>query len=90
MVAFRIDGLELATLDDAAFAAVLEAAGAAGGAEQYPTLYSLPGATDVIDPLAVLDELGRLAASEHGRQVAVLIGSLRDDLMEAVSAAEEG
>lgn len=90
MVAFRIDGLQLATLDDAAFTTVLQAAGADGGPNHYPTLYALAEAVDVIDPLAVIDELGRLAATERGRQVSMLIGSLRDDLMEAVSAAEEG
>ena len=90
MVAFRIDGLQLVSLDNAAFAPVLAAAGEAGGPEQYPIVFSLIGSGDVVDPLAVLDELGRLAATEQGRQVAMLIGSLRDDLMEAVSAADEG
>lgn len=90
MVAFRIVGLQVASLDDDAFATVLEAAGTAGGPAAYPTLYALPSIVDVVDPLAVVDELGRLAATDNGRKVAMLIGSLRDDLMEAVSAAEEG
>jgi hypothetical protein len=90
MVQFRIDDLQVATLDDAAFATVLEAAAQAGGATAYPTLFSLSDADGIIDPLAVVDELGRLASTEHGLGVALLVGSLRDDLMEAVAAADEG
>jgi hypothetical protein len=90
MVQFRIDDQQVATFDDGAFTAVLEAAGLAGGAEAFPVLVGLPATNEVVDPLSVVDELGRLAATEHGQQVAMLIGTLRDDLMEAVAAAEEG
>ncbi len=90
MVAFRIGDLHVASLDDDTFGAVLEAATAAGGAERFPTLISLASSSDEIEPMAVIDELARLAATEAGRPVAHLIGALRDDLMETLSAAEEG
>lgn len=90
MVAFRIGEVQLASLDDGVYGSVLEAAALAGGPDRFPTLFSLPGATDVIDPLAVIDELARLGASAEGGRVALLIATLRDDLMEAVAAAEEG
>jgi hypothetical protein len=90
MVQFLIDDAQVATFDDGAFKTVLEAAERAGGAAAYPVLFGLLAPSGVVDPLAVADELGRLAGTEHGRQVAMLIGSLRDDLMEAVAAADEG
>lgn len=89
MAAFRIGGLRVATLDDGAFTEVLAAA-QAGGADVYPTLYSLTDATDETHPMALADELARLGATDAGRQVAMLIGALRDDLMEALAAAAEG
>ena len=87
---FRIDTEQVATFDDGAFMTVLEAAGQAGGAASFPTLFNLHNASNIADPLAVVDELGRLVATHHGQRVAMLIGSLRDDLMEAVAAADEG
>lgn len=90
MVQFRIDDAQVATFEDGAFAAVLEAAGQAGGPTAFPVLFTLAEAVTVVDPLTVLDELGLLAATENGRQVAMLIGALRDDLMEAVAADQEG
>ena len=90
MVAFRIGTVQVASLDDGAYGSVLAAAALAGGPERFPTLFALSGATDVIDPLAVIDELARLSAIESGEDVSLLIATLRDDLMEAVAAAEEG
>ena len=90
MVQFRIDDVQVATFEDGAFGTVLEAAAHAGGAAAFPILFALTDTSSMVDPLALVDELGRLAATEHGRQVAMLIGALRDDLMEAVAAAEEG
>ncbi|MGE3269301.1 MAG: hypothetical protein AB7P40_11165 [Chloroflexota bacterium] len=90
MVAFRIGELQVAALDDEAFSTVLEVAAAEGGPAAFPTLFGLLSKPDVTDPMAVLDDLARLAATPAGRQVAMLIGSLRDDLMEALAAAEEG
>jgi len=90
MVAFRIGDLRVASLDDEVFAAVLEAAAQAGGPPSFPIIYSLLGSDDEIDPLALMDELARLGATEGGRPIAVLIGTLRDDLMQALAAAEEG
>ena len=90
MVAFRIGTITLTTLDDGVFAAVLEAAARAGGPADFPVLFSLLGSDDTIDPMALMDELARLSASDHGSQVAMLIGTLRDDLMQAVAAVDEG
>lgn len=90
MVAFRIGDVQVASLDDGAYAEVLEAAAADGGAAGYPTLFSLIGASDEIEPLAVIDELARLASTPAGQPIGMLIATLRDDLMEAVTAADEG
>jgi hypothetical protein len=90
MVAFRIGDVSLATLEDDAFATVLEAAALAGGEPSFPTLFGIMGSDEPIDALALMDELGALAGTEPGRRVAMLIGALRDDLMTAVAAAGEG
>ncbi|HZO25801.1 MAG TPA: hypothetical protein VFH48_07385, partial [Chloroflexota bacterium] len=90
MVALRIGDVSLATLDDDAFATVLEAAALAGGEESFPTLFGIIGSAEPIDGLTLMDELAHLAATESGRRVAMLIGTLRDDLMTAVAAAGEG
>ena len=90
MVAFRIGDVSLATLADDAFATVLEAAALAGGEPSFPTLFSIMGSHAPIDALGLMDELARLAGTEPGRRVAILIGTLRDDLMTAVAAAGEG
>lgn len=90
MVAFRIGDVSLATLDDEAFATVLEAAALAGGEQRFPTLFAIVGSNDPIDGLTLMDELAQLASTEPGRRVAMLIGTLRDDLMTAVAAAGEG
>ena len=90
MVAFRIGDVSLATLDDDAFATVLEAAAPAGGAASFPILFSILGSDEPIDGLTLMNELARLASTESGRRVAMLIGTLRDDLMSAVAAAGEG
>ena len=90
MVAFRIGDVSLATLDDDAFATVLEAGSLAGGESSYPVLFGILGSNEPIDGLALMDELASLAATEHGRRVSMMIGTLRDDLMAAVAAAGEG
>jgi hypothetical protein len=90
MVAFRIGNVRLSTLEDDAFATVLEAATLAGGESQFPTLFGLVRSDAEIDPMSMMDELSRLASTEHGQRVAIQIGTLRDDLMTAVAAAEEG
>ena len=90
MVAFRIGEISLATLDDDAFATVLQAASASGGAASYPVLFGILGSDKTIDGLELMDELARLVGTEPGRRVAMLIGTLRDDLMAAVAAAGEG
>ena len=90
MVAFRIGDVTLATLEDDAFATVLEAAAPAGGEACFPTLFGILGSDEPIDGLALMDELARLAGTESGRNVAMLLGTLRDDLMTAVAAAGEG
>ena len=90
MVAIRIGDVQMATLDDDAFATVLEAAAQAGGESSFPALFGLADPGSEIDPSALMDELGRLAKTTDGQRVAVLLGTLRDDLMTAVSAADEG
>ena len=90
MVVLRIGDVSLAALDDVAFATVLEAAGLAGGEPTFPTLFGIIGSNQPVDGLTLMDELAHLAATEPGRRVAMLIGSLRDDLMTAVAAAGEG
>ena len=40
--------------------------------------------------MGLLDELAHLGSTPDGREVAVLIGTLRDDLMAAVAAVSEG
>jgi hypothetical protein len=90
MVAFRVGDFQVASLDDSAFALVLEAAGRAGGPSTFPVLYALADSDADIEPMAFVDDLARLASTESGRSVAHLIGTLRDDLMEALAAAEEG
>jgi hypothetical protein len=90
MVAFRIGDIQVASLDDGAFGAVLEAATRAGGPEAFPVLFALPGSNHVVDPLVVVHELTRLSDTDPGARLALLIATLRDDLMEAVAAAGEG
>ncbi len=90
MVAFRIGDVSLATLEDDAFATVLEAASLAGGEASYPVLFGLRASDEPVDGLTLMDELARLVGTEPGRRVAMLIGTLRDDLMTAVAAAGEG
>lgn len=90
MVAFRIGSIELRSLDDAAFGRVLDAAWQAGGETAFPALFALTAPGAETDPLATMDELARLAASTANLEVAVLVGTLRDDLMTAVAAADEG
>jgi hypothetical protein len=90
MVAIRIGNVSLTSLDDDAFGTVLEAAVLAGGQTRFPMLFGLPRSDTETEPMSLLDELARLANTAHGRGVAMLIGSLRDDLMTAVAAADEG
>jgi hypothetical protein len=90
MVAFRVGDVCLSTLEDDVFATVLEAARQAGGDASFPTLFGIVGSAEPLDALALMDELARLAGTEPGQRVAMLIGTLRDDLMTAVAAAGEG
>ncbi|MFN8636413.1 MAG: hypothetical protein U0893_21405 [Chloroflexota bacterium] len=90
MVALRVGSIELGTLDDAAFASVLDAASEVGGPASFPTLFGLTASDEPIDPWLLVDELARLSATEPGQRVGVLVGTLRDDLMSAVAAADEG
>ena len=90
MVAFRVGDFQIVSLDDGAFALVLEAAAQAGGPTDFPVLFALVDADAAIDPPAFVDDLARLSTTASGRPVAHLIGTLRDDLMEALAAAEEG
>lgn len=90
MVAFRIGDVSVATLEDDAFSMVLDAAAQAGGAARFPTLFGLIGSAVPIEPTALMDELAQLASTDDGRRAALLIGTLRDDLMTALAAADEG
>ena len=90
MVVFRVGNVQLTSLEDEAFATVLEAATQAGGESRFPALFGLDTSDAETDPMSMMDELARLAGTEDGQRVAVLIGTLRDDLMTAVAAAGEG
>jgi hypothetical protein len=90
MVRIRIGDLSLDTLDDEAYASVVQAAAPSGGESTYPNLYGLADPRSEVEPLELLGELAALASTEQGAQVSVLIGTLRDDLMAAVAAAGEG
>ena len=90
MVAFRIGEMRVATLEDDAFSVVLEAAALAGGESTFPTMFGLLTSDVEIEPLTLMDELGRLAGTGPGRRIAISIGTLRDDLMTALAAADEG
>ncbi|MCC6175013.1 MAG: hypothetical protein IT305_06890 [Chloroflexi bacterium] len=90
MVAFRIGTVRVGTLDDERFAALLDAAAQVGSAEAYPILFSLLGPERAVDPLALLDELGRLSKALPGTGAAALAGILRDDLLDGLAALGEG
>jgi hypothetical protein len=90
MLAFRVGDLRVTSLEDDDFSRVLGAARRAGGASAFPVLFTLANADSEIEPMAFMDDLGRLAASEDGRAVAELIGRLRDDLMIGLAASAEG
>jgi hypothetical protein len=90
MVGIRIGDVSMATLDDDTYASVLQAAAPSGGESAYPNLYGLADLSSEVEPLELLGELAALAITEQGAQVSVLIGRLRDDLMQAMAAAGEG
>lgn len=90
MASFRIGTIVFPTVDDEEIATLLDAASQEGGAMAFPSLFALLDPTVVDDPGELMDELVRLAATEPGREHPVLIGTLRDDLMQALAAAGEG
>ncbi len=90
MVSFRVREVRVTTLDGPAFDAVLARAEAAGGASAFPILYSLRHDEPEVDPASLVDELARLAAAAAGTDETRLIGILRDDLLEGLTAADEG
>jgi hypothetical protein len=90
MAAFHIGEIVFPTVGDDALALVLEAAAQEGGSTAYPSLYALLDPASRDDPAELIDEIARLGATEPGHQVAVLLGRLRDDLMQAMAAAGEG
>lgn len=90
MVDLRVGYIEIGTLDDAAFATVLDAASEVGGPAAFPILFGLIASGAPVDPWILVDELARLSATEPGQRVGVLVGTLRDDLMSAVAATDEG
>jgi hypothetical protein len=90
MVAIRIGEISVQSLDDDVFRAVLAVAADAGGATAFPLLFALQDTDAEADAPGLLDELARLSALGDGPAFAMLLGHLRDDLMEAVSVASEG
>jgi hypothetical protein len=90
MAAFRIADITFPTLGDDELSGVLDAAAQEGGAMAFPSLFALLDPTAHDDPAALMDELVRLAVTEVGREHTVQIGTLRDDLMQAMAAAGEG
>jgi hypothetical protein len=90
MVAIRIDGIRVQSLEDDDFQRVLAAATRGGGPAAFPLLFALADDDAETDAPGLLDELARLAVVGDGPAFALLLGHLRDDLMEAVSVASEG
>jgi hypothetical protein len=90
MASFRIGTIVFPTIGDDEIGTLLEAASQEGGSVAFPSLYALFDPTAVDDPGELMDELVRLAGTEAGREHPVLIGTLRDDLMQALAAAGEG
>jgi hypothetical protein len=90
MAAFRIADITFPTLGDDQLSSVLDAASQEGGAMAFPSLFALLDPTAHDDPGELMDELVRLATTAVGQEHAVLIGTLRDDLMQAMAAAGEG
>jgi hypothetical protein len=90
MVAIRIVGIRVQSLEDGDFQRVLAVAARGGGPAAFPLLFALTDDDAETDAPGLLDELARLAAVGDGPAFALLLGHLRDDLMEAVSVASEG
>jgi hypothetical protein len=90
MASFRIGPIVFPTVGDDEIADILTAVADEGGAMAYPSLYALLDPTRIDDPGELMDELVRLAGTAVGREHPVLIGTLRDDLMQAMAAAGEG
>ncbi len=90
MVAIRIGEISVRSLEDDAFQTVLARAAGAGGASTFPLLFALQQSDAETDAPGLLDELAHLSALGDGPEFAMLLGHLRDDLMEAVSVASEG
>ncbi len=90
MVTIRIGEVRVRSLGDAQFRSVLEAAGGMGGAPAFPLLCALTDTDSETDPAGLMDEIVRLSAGNADAGIAVLLGQLRDDLLEAVSVASEG
>lgn len=90
MASFRIGTIVFPTVGDDEIADLLNAASQEGGAMAFPSLYALLDPTAIHDPGELMDELVRLKDTAAGREHPVLIGTLRDDLMQALAAAGEG
>jgi hypothetical protein len=90
MASFRISTIVYPTVGDDEIADLLEAVADEGGAMAYPGLYALLDPTKIDDPGDLMDELVRLSGTAVGREHPVLIGTLRDDLMQAMAAVGEG
>ena len=90
MVSFRVRGVRVGSLDRSRFAALLERAQTVGGRDSFPILYSLADSESELDPDRFVDELQRLGAALAGADEAASVGALRDDLFEALAAADEG
>jgi hypothetical protein len=90
MASFRIGTIVFPTVGDDEISDLLEAASQEGGAMAFPALYTLLDPTAIDDPGELMDELVRLGGTAAGREHPVLIGTLRDDLMQALAAAGEG
>jgi hypothetical protein len=90
MVAIRIGDISVRSLDDEAYGQVLAAVARAGGASSYPLLVALPHGDTETDAPGLLNELARLGGADGRPEITLLLGQLRDDLMEALSVASEG
>jgi len=90
MASFRIGTIVFPTVGDDEISDLLEGVADEGGAMASPSLYALLDPTAIDDPGELMDELVRLADTAVGREHPILIGTLRDDLMQAMAASGEG
>jgi hypothetical protein len=90
VIRFRVHDIAVGSVEEEHFATLLARAQGADRHSAYPVLRSLGADEPDVDPEALLEEIQRLRRIVAGTEDAATLGALRDDLMEALAAAEEG